>query len=114
MSWLKKLHNRREPAGLEWTLFKKTPMLLVASTLVPLMISVMARVLPASAQVHDIDKYLTSVDFFSIALAITLWTALFTFTLGCIIVLIMKGPAYVADAYEMKETEYPRQGRRKN
>jgi Na+/melibiose symporter-like transporter len=113
MNLLKKLHNRRQPAGMEWILFKKTPMLLVASTLIPVMVSVLARVLPVSAQVNDIDKYLTGVDFFSIALAITLFTALFTLTLGCIIVIIMKGPAYVADAYEMKESEYPKPGKRK-
>lgn len=91
MRLMKKLHNRRQPVGLECNILKKAPMVLLVSTLVPLMISVLARALPASEAVTYIGKYLTRIAYFSIALTITLWTALFTLTQVCIIALIMKG-----------------------
>ena len=31
------------------------------------------------------------------------WTLVLTLAIGCAIVILMKGPAYVADAYEMEE-----------
>ena len=34
-------------------------------------------------------------------------TAVFTVTIGCIIVVLMKGPAYVADAYKLDDSEQP-------
>lgn len=114
MSRMKKLHNRRQPAGMEWLIFRKLPLLFIASTLIPLMVSVFARVIPQAGAMDEVRKHLTRIDIFSIALGITFWTALFTLAVGCIIVIIMKGPAYVADAYEMKDSEYPRSGKRKD
>src|SRR5210317_498835 len=105
MSFMKKLHNRRQPAGLEWILFKKLPGYLVASTLIPLMVAMLARVVPLDGTATETGKQLMRIDFFAIGLAISLWTAVFTVAIGCIIVIIMKGPAYVADAYEMNDSE---------
>jgi len=31
------------------------------------------------------------------------WTLVLTLAIGCVIVMLMKGPAYVADAYPMEE-----------
>jgi hypothetical protein len=36
-----------------------------------------------------------------------LWTAVFTVAVGCAIVWIMKGPAYVADPYPLSDSEQP-------
>lgn len=113
MSLMKKLHNRRQPAGLEWAIFKKLPKLLMASTLIPVMVSLLARLFPQAATADEKSMLVTRIDFISIGLGITLWTAVFTITIGCIIVIIMKGPAYVADAYELNDSEYPRPGKRK-
>ena len=35
------------------------------------------------------------------------WTVVLTVAIGAFIVLVMKGPAYVADAYPMDEAETP-------
>lgn len=36
-----------------------------------------------------------------------LWTLVLTLAIGCAIVMLMKGPAYVADAYEMNDSDKP-------
>ncbi len=34
------------------------------------------------------------------------WTLVLTLAIGCVIVMLMKGPAYVADAYPMEEPDH--------
>jgi len=48
------------------------------------------------------------VDIIAIAMAVTVWTAVLTVAIGCFVVIMMKGPAYVADAYELEDSERPR------
>ena len=105
MSYLKKLHSRREPPGLEWTILKKLPMALLGSTLIPVFLSIGARVLPFSGPAMDAAKHIKHMDITAIALGITLWIAVLTVAIGCIVVMVMKGPAYVADAYYMERPE---------
>jgi len=49
------------------------------------------------------------VDIMCIATLVTLWMAALTVAIGCCVVVIMKGPAYVADAYELPDSESPLQ-----
>ena len=43
-----------------------------------------------------------------IGLVILIWTLVLTVTIGCIIVWLMKGPAYVADGYDVSHSDKPR------
>ena len=45
----------------------------------------------------------------AVATVITAWTAIFTIAIGCVIVALMKGPAYVADRYDLIDADEPRQ-----
>jgi len=36
------------------------------------------------------------------------WTVVFTVAIGAFIVFVMKGPAYVADRYELPDEDAPR------
>ena len=38
------------------------------------------------------------------------WVALLTVAMACMIVMVMKGPAYVADAYPLSHSDQPRVG----
>ena len=44
-------------------------------------------------------------QFFYVMLGLVMlhWTLVLTLAIGCVIVMLMKGPAYVADAYPMEE-----------
>lgn len=55
-------------------------------------------------QLHLTDQ---SVDIMCIATAVTVGTAVSTVAIGCLIVLVMKAPGYVADAYDLVDSERP-------
>ncbi|MGB5625572.1 MAG: hypothetical protein WBM61_07575 [Woeseiaceae bacterium] len=104
--YLKRLHDRCEPPGLEWAILRRLPMALLIGTLIPAGLSALVRLLPPAESV-DPAKAVLTVDIFSVATAITFWTAVLTVAIGCIVVAIMKGPAYVADAYPVAHAGRP-------
>lgn len=107
MDLFKRLHDRREPPGLEVTILRQLPKALLAGTLLPLALSLLVRLLPAPAGI-DLAKRIMTVDIFAIAAAITLWTVVLTVAIGCVVVFVLKGPAYVADAYPIDDSPHPR------
>ena len=112
MQWLKKLPNfPRQAPGLEWTLLRKLPSVLLLGTLLPLVISIANRLLPPEGSAVQVAKHLKLVDILAIATVVTVWTAVFTVAIGCVVVVLMKGPAYVADAYQLEDAEHPKSHR---
>lgn len=105
--YFKRLHDRCEPPGLEWAILKRLPKALLFGTLIPVGLSVLVRLLPPTEGV-DAAKSILNVDIFAVATAITFWTGVLTVAIGCVVVAIMKGPAYVADAYEMIDANRPK------
>jgi hypothetical protein len=108
MKYLNKLPNsRREPAGLERVILRKLPATLLGGTLIPLFVSVASHLFPPAGTVVEIAKHLKTIDILSIATGLTVWTAAFTVAIGCVVVVLMKGPGYVADAYDLVDSEHP-------
>ena len=111
MSWdslFRKLPgSRREPPGLEWRIWKKLPMLLLGGTLIPLFAYAYAYLFPDPGPV-PLEKYLSLLGILVIAAIVTVWTAVFTLAIGCFVVRVMKGPAYVADQYPLIDADQPR------
>ena len=109
MKLLRKLPNSvREAPGLEWALLKKLPATLLFGTLLPLAMSLANRFFPPEGNAVQVAKHVKTVDIMAIATALTVWTAVLTVAIGCVVVLMMKGPAYVADAYELDDSERPK------
>ncbi|NCF24370.1 MAG: hypothetical protein GWP60_07505 [Gammaproteobacteria bacterium] len=106
MNLFTKLHGRRVPPGLEWQILRRLPQITLVGSLIPVALAVLVRVLPPEPGV-DIAKHIKTVDIFAIASAITFFTAVLTVAIGCVVVYIMKGPAYVADAYPLQHSDYP-------
>jgi len=112
VKYLKKLPNtRREPPGLERVILRKLPMVLLGGTLIPLAVSLTSRLFPPDGSAMQIAKHLHTIDILSIATAITVWTAVLTVAIGCVVVVLMKGPGYVADGYELVDAEQPKPDR---
>lgn len=108
MKLLNKLPDSvRAAPGLEWSVLKMLPVALVAGTLLPLAFSLSNRFMPPEGTAADIESYLGMVDILSIAMAVTVWMSAFTIAIGCVVVVVMKGPAYVADAYELEDSDHP-------
>jgi hypothetical protein len=106
MNLFTKLHGRRVPPGLEWQILRRLPYITLVGSLIPVALAVLVRVLPTEPGV-DVDKHIKTVDIFAIATAITFFTAVLTIAIGCIVVYLMKGPAYVADAYPLQHSDRP-------
>jgi hypothetical protein len=110
MQLFKKLPGyRREPHGLEWALMKKLPYALLVGTAVPALTALGMRVIQHEGNAAEIAKLIKTTDIVLIAAAVTAWTAVLTIAIGCFVVIVMKGPAYVADAYQLHDAEQPYQ-----
>lgn len=108
--FFKRLHDRCEPPGLEWEILRRLPKVLLFGTLIPVSLSIIARVVPIADGVEP-DKAVLNVDIFSFATALTFWIAVLTVAIGCVVVAIMKGPAYVADPYPVAHANRPENNR---
>ena len=90
---------RRLPPGREWALFKRLPAILVLGTAVPIGVALAlwwaAPGQPSVAEQRD----LLLLTYRLIGLVVLHWTLVLTLAIGCVIVMVMKGPAFVADAY---------------
>ena len=110
MKFLNRLPNsRKEPPGLEREILRKLPKYLAGGTLVPIFVSIATRLFPPTGTAPEIAKHLVTVDIYAIAAVITVWTAVFTVAIGCVVVVLMKGPGYVADAYDLVDFEHPKE-----
>ncbi len=107
-----KLLNRlpgyqRSPYGLECRILKKLPLALFGVTVVPVLMVLFTSWYPPAGAAQEVAKQLLLTEIFAWSIAITGWTAVFTIALGCAIVWVMKGPGYVADAYELSDADEP-------
>ena len=107
MNWLTKIHGRKTPPGLEVRILKMLPRITLVGTLAILAMPVIVRFWPPQPGV-DAAKHIKSVAIFAIATEITLITAVFTVAIGCVVVHIMKGPAYVADGLPVSHSDRPK------
>lgn len=106
MKLFRKLHGRRTPHGLEMVILRRLPRIALVGSLLPAALAVLVRIVPAQPGI-DRAKHIKSVDIFAISTEITFLVALFTVAIGCIVVYVMKGPAYVADAYPVEHADRP-------
>lgn len=83
-------------------------MLLLGGTLIPALCAIASRFFPPESSPADVVAHLQLVDIMAIALVATVWTAVLTTAIGCWVVMIMKGPAYVADRYDLSDSDTPR------
>lgn len=108
MPWLNKLPNtHRYPPGLEWQLLRRMPGILLVGTLLPLLVAGLARLLFWTGGAEETAATLRMLDIYVIATVMLHWTLVLTLAIGCFIVMVMKGPAYVADPYPLPDAERP-------
>lgn len=109
MAWLNKLPGyQRTPYGFEWRLLKLLPQILLAGTVLPAVMAGLARFVFTQGSASEMERSLQTFDFVMVGMAIFVWTAGLTVGIGCIIVWLMKGPAYVADGYEVSHSDKPK------
>lgn len=109
MNWLRKLPGfQQTPYGVEWRLLRLMPTVCVAGTALPGLMSVIARFAITKGSVAELARQIQLFDFVMIGVVIFIWTLALTVSIGCVIVWLMKGPAYVADGYEVSHSDAPK------
>ncbi len=89
------------PAGLERVVLRKLPVVLLTGTVLPWLFFVLLRVDSSQA---------TTFGYAIVGLVLTEWLLILATAIGCLIVILMKGNAWVADAYELPDSNQPRVG----
>lgn len=101
-----KTHPKTAP-GIERKILRHIPQLFIFGILGLGLPSLLARLFPISGSVGEVQRWIGTVDIYVISLIIFYCTAVFTIAFGALIVMIMKGPAYVADAYPLIDFDKP-------
>ena len=92
----------RSAPGWEQRIWRRLPAILLWGTLLPLLLSGLNHALaPAAPASGSSERALLLWDYTMWGLVSLHWTLALTLALGCFIVRVMKGPAYVADAYPL-------------
>jgi hypothetical protein len=109
MDWFQKLPGfQRTPYGLEWRLLRLMPHVALAGTALPALMAFAARYLITDGTSAQVARDLQRFDFMMIGLVIFIWTLVLTVAIGCVIVWLMKGPAYVADGLVVSHSDTPK------
>jgi len=110
MNWLRKVENRRTPPGREVRILRALPRITVVGTLAVVAVPVLTRLTqPSSA--FESAKHIKTAEIFAIAAEISLLALVVTVAIGCVVVHIMKGPAYAADSLPVSHADKPRRNR---
>ncbi len=108
MKWLNKLPGSvRSASGLEWAIWRKLPRILLAGTALPLLALGLLHWLSSDLDAAQ-ARWLQMVDYIVAGIIIFHWTAVLTVAIGCVVVMLMKGPGYVADGMEVSHSDHPR------
>jgi hypothetical protein len=110
MNWLRQLSGgRRANSGMEWWLWRRLLVIGVIGTLLPLLILGLLYFLKDTNPSEQTTKMLQMAGFACLGAIIFNWTMILTLGIGCVVVMIMKGPGYVADGYWVSHSDQPRQ-----
>ncbi len=108
MNWLRRLPGfTRSAPGLEWALWKKLPWISLAGTALPLVLIGLAYWAADTPTTAATERALTQWFYIAIGAVVLHWTLVLTATIGCVIVMLMKGPAFVADGFEVQHSDKP-------
>ncbi|OYY57969.1 MAG: hypothetical protein B7Y55_03535 [Polynucleobacter sp. 35-46-207] len=109
-----KLKNHPKVApGVERKVLRHIPQVFVFGLLGLGLPSLLARLFPIAGSVSEVQRWIGTVDIYVISLIVFYCTAIFTIGFGALIVMIMKGPAYVADAYPLIDFDKPYSSKKK-
>ena len=109
MNWFHKIpHSCRAASGLEWRLWKKLPLIALVGTALPLLCLALMHLMSGEAPDPEKARWLQMMDYVVGGVVVFHWSMVLTLGIGCVIVMVMKGPGYVADGYRVSHSDQPR------
>lgn len=99
----------QSPPGLEHSIWRRLPEVFLLGSILPVGLSLANRLLASLEPLLDAnhEKALLMWDFMMFGLVVSHWMLVLAVAVGCFIVRVMKGPAYVADAYPLPDESDP-------
>lgn len=97
----------RTQAGVERTVLRALPTTLWSGTLLLCLPSLASHAWTWLTGGGGTYQPPAMIDIYSVSAIILHWTVLFTVAIAAVIVMVMKGPAYVADAYPLDDRDTP-------
>lgn len=98
--------HTKTPAGMERKVMRLLPRITFWGSVLVALPAVVVRFLPVSDPVAA-SRLISTVDILCIAVMVVFWMAIVTVGIGAFVVMVMKGPAYVADPYALSDAEKP-------
>lgn len=95
--------SRRSPSGLEWAILKKLPAAMLAGSTFCAGLGLLLHLGWFGLQAKDV----LTAQYMTIGLLLFFWISVATVGLACVIVVIMKGHAYVRDPYALPDSDQP-------
>ena len=115
MRWLNKLPGfTRSASGLEWAVWRRLPLITLVGSVLPLGVGALCALWWPEAPWRPDGSWepgFLRLGFALMGVVVLHWTLVLTVAIGCAIVMLMKGPAYVADPYELPDSDRPAAGR---
>lgn len=97
----------RYPAGLEWRLFKKLPLLGLVGVFLFGFLWLLVNLWPFEGSDQQVRSLVGQLEFALIGALIFYLSMLVAALFGCVMVMIMKGPEYRADGVVLTDKEHP-------
>ena len=97
----------KSPPGRERVILRRMPFVFVIGTVALGLPSLAVRLLRWVGAVQS-STLVTTIDVYAYSVFSFFWPACVVVTTGAFIVKLMKGPAYVADAYPLNDADAPR------
>lgn len=97
----------RDPSGLEWRILRLLPEAFLAGNVLPVLAAAAMRLLPAPEGVTAVTKHLQLIDAVAAGLIVTCWFGTLALAIGCLIIVVMKGPVLTADSYPLIDFDRP-------
>jgi hypothetical protein len=114
MDWFRKLPGyRRTPPGFERQFMRWVPWLMFAGGLLVALAMISLRIWPPFDALGDTARQIDIRDAQLLTLLAFYWFVVLTMGTAAFIVMLMKGPAYVADAYPLSDADRPSAARKR-
>lgn len=98
---------QRTPPGMERTVLRRLPRITLLGTALMALPSLLARLAIWLDPTLQSSSMPDMVDIYVISLIVLHWTVMLTVAIAAFIVMVMKGPAYVADPYPLSDADRP-------
>lgn len=101
----------RAASGIEWRLARRLPAILLIGTALPLLLAGLAWWLEPEAASAAEQRETLRWFYIAVGAVILHWVLVSVLAIGCLIVIVMKGPGYVADRFPIAGSDRPADGR---